>query len=214
MAQGFQLGVKICIWHSSGELSLFHPADEILIRSGKPDQTVYRQGGSRAHAERRQRSGVTSQGRHVEVAEVVRGEERLLDVLRRFDSRRPKRLRSELHEPLVELVNRGGDIRLPEMRLVGVDPSRLHETSAFTAVVLPIVAATVLGRLTFELTRLWPLQTWGKGKDVANQNPKIKHRGQRSGAVNGYANANSSILYLPQHRDESSQVFLDQFPSL
>lgn len=46
VAQGFQLGVKICIWHSSGELSLFHPADEILVRSGKPDQTVYRQGGA------------------------------------------------------------------------------------------------------------------------------------------------------------------------
>ena len=30
----------------------------------------------------------------------------------------------------------------------------------------------------------------------------------------GYANANSAILYLPQHRDESFRVFLNQFPSL
>ncbi len=59
-----------------------------------------------------------------------------------------ERVGRESHEPLVELVNGGSDIRFPEMRFVRVDASRLHETFTLIAAAFPNVAATVLGRLT------------------------------------------------------------------
>ncbi len=40
------------------------------------------------------------------------------------------------------------------------------------------------------------------------------HESVEKGAINGYADADSSILYQPQHRHEFFQVFWGQFPLL
>ena len=47
-------------------------------------------------------------------------------MLSSLEARRAERLGCKPHEPLVELVDGSGDIGLPEMRIVGVDPFRLH----------------------------------------------------------------------------------------
>jgi hypothetical protein len=46
------------------------------------------------------------------------------------------------------LVNRGRDVGLPQVRLVRVDPSSLHEIQSFMVTVFPSLAATTLVRLT------------------------------------------------------------------
>jgi hypothetical protein len=56
------------------------------------------------------------------------GQEGSLDVLGGLYARRAERLGREPHKPLIELINRGRDVGLPEMRLVGIDASRLHES--------------------------------------------------------------------------------------
>ena len=57
-----------------------------------------------------------------QVAKVVGGDQCGLDALSRGGAGGLKCLRCEHQEPLIELVNRRGDISLPELRFVRVDP--------------------------------------------------------------------------------------------
>lgn len=110
--------------HAGRELAFLHAANERLARAGEPNQAVHRERRSGTHAERRERAGVGSERGRIEIAQVACGDERGFDVLGGLDAGRAERLRRELHEPLIELINRGRDIGFPEVRFVGVDPRR------------------------------------------------------------------------------------------
>jgi len=101
-----------------------------------------------AHAQRRERAGGCLQRGCVQGSQVAGREKRPLHMFGGFDPCRPKRLGRKVHEPLVEAVNRSSDVRLPEVRLVGVDSSRIHVSHLFTTTCESPVSVVVLGCLT------------------------------------------------------------------
>jgi len=104
-----------------GKLALFEAADEVLGRIGKADEPVTGERRARGHAQRRQnaRIGFDHLGR--DGREVSCQLEALPDTLDGRFAGVAVRLRRELHEPLIELINRGPGISLPQVRLVAVD---------------------------------------------------------------------------------------------
>ena len=101
-----------------------------------------------AHAQRRKRAGVCLQRGCIQGSQIAGRKQRPLHMLGGFDPCRPKRIGRKVHEPLVEAINRSSDVRLPEVRFVGVDSSPLHVSHAVTTTCESPVSDVILGRLT------------------------------------------------------------------
>ena len=61
-----------------------------------------------------------------------------------LDACRAKRFGCESHDPLIELVNGSRDVGLPEVRLIRIDPFRLHDSIHSSVWGAPAIAVIAL----------------------------------------------------------------------
>ena len=104
-----------------GKFALFKAADKILGRIRKTDEPVACQRRARRHAQSRQDAGISLDDIRRNGGQVFGERKALLYALDGLLAGITIRLGRKLHEPLIELVNRGARIGFPLVCLVCVD---------------------------------------------------------------------------------------------
>lgn len=102
-------------------LVVLHSLDHAGGHAGEADETVYRQGRTGGHAQRRENFRVQPDHRRLNVQEVVGREECRFNVVGGLEPRVAEGRRCEFHKPGVVHVHRSGDIGFPLLRLVEIN---------------------------------------------------------------------------------------------